>query len=308
MSNIKTRKVEFYSIKYKWSGQRSLYYEEREIHSDEIYPHMVMAICNYCNTTGEIPINLEKDVFLQIYETNDCTLFGIIGTSKKFENDILQRIRENDPSASEDNYKEILDNLRLDLYTYFLVDLHKRRAVVLVNDKTPSFRKHFRIFMQDTLNREHCLLEKDDELYLENLLDEKYEQKLQNLTSLLEVSMTFDSQSDIGSEMLNFKDAFALSQQDLKQATVKLQMESKVIPSRLIEKAKDKKRMDENFKTFHLKGTIEEDGQEKEVILDAIKQYLTANVSIVLSEQSLINQSLRDEIKDALISELQKII
>ncbi|MDI9493938.1 MAG: hypothetical protein QM289_05580, partial [Bacillota bacterium] len=80
------------------------------------------------------------------------------------------------------------------------------------------------------------------------------------------------------------------------------------IPSRLIEKAKDKKRMDENFKTFHLKGTIEEDGQEKEVILDAIKQYLTANVSIVLSEQSLINQSLRDEIKDALISELQKII
>lgn len=291
------RKVEFYSIDFSFLPINSTG------KSDEQIKKMFTSIMNQIKfpvDPYEVSYNesSESRVYIEIVESNDECLFGIISKVEDLKNGPLKRIKEKHSAGISDSKLESI-GFTLENYTYFYLCKKGLYCSVISNSKAPKFKGHFQTFL-----REHIKNEMIEEINVYLVIDDKIDRKINSVRNITNLNLIFDDTSSLGQELLELKNAFSLSQSSLRRANISIDLKTMPITEDtkgIFRKIKDKVI---GIEKFELSGF---DNQEESITMELIQKILVKSVNIPINDTQLINMEAIGEIKKALKGSLDVI-
>lgn len=291
------RKVEFYSIDFSFLPVKRIGKSEEQLKKMfvEIINQTKFPVDPYevsYNESNESRVNIE------IVESNDDYLFGIISKVEDLKNGPLKRIKGKHIDDILDSTLESI-GFTLENYTYFYLCKNDLYCSVISNSKAPKFRGHFQAFL-----REHIKNEMIEEINVYLVIDDKIERKINRVQNITNLNIIFDDTSSLGQELLELDKAFLLSQSSLRRAKVSIDLQTMPITEDtkgIFRKIKDKVI---GIEKFELSGF---DNQEESITMELIQKILVKSVNIPIDDTQLIDMEAIGEIKKALKGSLDII-
>lgn len=296
------RRVEIFEIDYSFLPSHVVGKNGNEIFSKFI---QLLNQIDFEDDPYEIKYNKKHDstVIIELLENDSKFLFGIIGKLENLRAGLLKRLREvsNKEVIEEDQEGDL--GLYLENYTYFYVCKKTLFCSVLSNSAAPRFMTHFENFL-----KEHICLDSIKSINVNVVIDDKINYKINEITNIGNLELTFSGGSKIGSSLLDLGDSFHMSQNSVIDAKVSLNLESSVV-SEGTRTAFDKiKEFKDDFRRAEITGTDESDNP---VFMELINQILLKEVDVNIDDKLLttpqeIDSNLR-QIKKALAGSLISI-
>ncbi|MBC8590654.1 hypothetical protein [Wansuia hejianensis] len=246
----------------------------------------------------------EKDpsVVIEIIETNDNFIFGIIGKLNDLSNKTLLRLRgkgidEIHKTSSPEDLNYYIEN-----FTYFYIRLSDLTCALLQNPSAPSFKKHFLSLLKNETNyKDHFF----DDIYIIDQIDSNIPEKLTRFKDIVSLNMGYINQAtiDVGDSFLSLENEFDISQSDIEYANVSISLKTGVNQSKMKKKLSSYKKYDD-FNKFKVNGIDENDISK---CIDLVRNIITQKVSIDIEEKYLMSTDGEEKIKEALKLALNSI-
>src|SRR5699024_10480355 len=154
----------------------------------------------------------DSDKFIEFIKVTDDYLFGILGKSDEVSKGILKRIKSNE--------KLEVSGLFLEKYNYFYLRRKDLTVNVIRNSQSPGFKYPFNLFINTNKT------DKFKSISVTRLLDDGIESKINKIQNLVNVSMIFDNESNLGRDILSMRDSLSLSNNNLLKAKVSIKLKN----------------------------------------------------------------------------------
>lgn len=291
------RKVEFYSVKFTFVPMKSMGKSDVQL-KDEFIKTLNSTI--FHDDPYEISYNEsnESKVVIEIVESDEDFIFGIISKVEDLKNGPLKRIKDKKSNEVLDSNLETF-GFTLENYTYFYLCKESLYISVINNTSAPKFKRHFQSFLNEQMDISFI-----EKLEIHTVLDEKIDLKLNQVNKVSQLDMIFDDTSILGHQLLGLKDSFGISQNSLRRARISIDL--KLLPitadtKGIFRKVKD---LNNGFEKFELTGVND---QQDILYMELIDKILTKRVNINIDDKQLINTQAINEIKKALKGSLASI-
>lgn len=302
-SSPKKRIIEFYSVSANLKPQINLC----EQNSNTLENPTYMIIDNIISEAkGKTDYSVwlgakevDNNIFVELYDlqpdTSKKELFGIIGRSNYVTSGVLQRLKENETEIDS-------SDLILEKFTYFYMNGHTNTATVLSNSQAPNFQRNFCNFLKQMTPSD---FQPVVDLSVYPMLDEKFDENINQIQKVLSVNLEFADTSTIGMDLVDIHDAFSLSQDGKVTIKVSLSAQSKssIKPTekfiKLLRGSSFSAELKSNFSKVQV---VTENKEGEQLIIDGINKFLRKKISIHLEDECLRNQNNIKAIKEALIS------
>ncbi|MFP5521240.1 hypothetical protein [Peptococcus simiae] len=302
----KRRTVEFYSISVNLNPQITLYEQSFPALGNPMHV-IIDNIISKAKGKTDYSVRLgasetDNNIFVELYDLQSSTsqkeLFGIIGRSNYVTSGVLQRLKENETEIDS-------SDLIIEKFTYFYMNGHNDTATVLSNSQAPNFKSNFCDFLEQMTPSD---LQPVVNVSVYPMLDEEFNENINRIKEVLSVNLEFVDTSAIGMDLVDFRDAFSLSQDG--KVTIKVSLSAQVKSSikltekliKLLKGSSSPAELESNFTKFQL---VTENDEGEQLIIDGIKKYLRKKISIHLEDEYLRNQNNIKAIKEALVSAMR---
>lgn len=275
--------IEYYKINYHLNNQLSLLRPNNE---KDILDNLWNDISKTANKYKDNPeyeyyVIENSDKFIEFIEITDDYIFGILGKADEVSKGILKRIKSKEE-------KEV-SGLFLEKYNYFYLKKKNLSISVIRNSQSPSFKNPFNKFIN------LAKTESFKTLNVIKVIDKNIDSKIGKIRSLLNINMIFDSESNIGWELLSFNNIFHLSNNNLIKANVNLKLKNEVVTEDLVELMKNEETIKSDFEKFEVIANTEEGEQT----IELVERWLIKSIEIELEDDDLMKDNLH-KIKEAL--------
>lgn len=273
--------IEYYKINYGLDNQLTLFDSDNENEVLDSFWNNIYNISNdYVNNPNYYEIE-DSDKFIEFIEITDDYLFGILGKSDEVSKGILKRIK------SKGQHE--VSGLFLEKYNYFYMRKKDLTVNVIRNSQSPGFKKPFNTFI-NTYKTDRFKY-----INITRILDNNIDSKIKKIQNLVNISMVFDNESNLGSEMLSMKNSFDISNNNLLKANISIKLKNEVVSKELEEFMLSEDRVKSDFEKFEITANTS-DGQQA---IELVNRWLIKTVDIDLDDDDLMEDNL-DKIKEAL--------
>lgn len=275
--------IEYFIIKCLIDDQLELTSPKTDAEVKQDFWNKIVAKANDCikNTSSNYYTIKNSDNFIEFIEVDDNYIFGILGKSDEVTAGILKRIR------NKENVET--GNLFLEKYNYFLLRREDYSVNVIRNSQSPGFKRPFTTFLSDI----ECHRMKN--LNVVRKLDKDIDTKIKKMKTILEISMIFNQDSNIGNQLLSIKDTFHISNNNLIKANIQISLKNQPVPKELECFLSENEQIKSDFEKLKIVGNSSE-GQET---IELVGQLLSKTIEIEIEDDDVIKNKL-DKIKKAL--------
>lgn len=276
--------IEYYRIEYRIDNQLSLFDSSYKVNVLEDFWTDIVEIANKYidNAEYEYYEIADSDKFIEFIEATDDHIFGILGKSDEVSKGVLKRIRSKEEIE--------ISGLYLEKYNYFYLRKKDLAINVIRNSQSPGFRQPFKKFINSANNYRFKVLS------VIKVIDKNIDAKIGKIQSLLDINMIFNSESNIGYELLSIKDSFNLSSNNLIKATVNLKLKNEAVSNDFIELLLNEEAIKSDFEKFEVIANTEEGEQT----IELVDRWLVKSIEIDLEEDDVLKDNL-NKIKEALV-------
>ena len=275
--------IEYFIIKCLIDDQLELTSPKTDAEVKQDFWNKIVAKANDCikNTSSNYYTIKNSDNFIEFIEVDDNYIFGILGKSDEVTAGILKRIR------NKENVET--GNLFLEKYNYFLLRREDYSVNVIRNSQSPGFKRPFTTFLSDI----ECHRMKN--LNVVRKLDKDIDTKIKKMKTILEISMIFNQDSNIGNQLLSIKDTFDISNNNLIKASIQISLKNQPVSKELGYFLSENEQIKSDFEKLKIVGNSPE-GKET---IELVGQLLSKTIEIEIEDDDVIKNKL-DKIKKAL--------
>lgn len=228
-----------------------------------------------------------RDNFIEIYESDEHSAFGIVGKSNSVERGLMKRIKNREGKEIEST-EFLVENLR-----YFYINYSDLKISIIRNYQAPQVKELFTNFISTAINSRF----KDAIVLINPVIDTNVNDKINKWKELSKVSMKFNTESQLNSQAVDLSTLFNYSKSNIVSTSVEIRFKNQVISDKFKNFISDEGNLS-NFDKLEISG----DTSDSEETIELIKKHLIKKVNLDLSDEELTkaNEYL-DKIKKALI-------
>lgn len=279
--------AEYFKVDISVENQVDVYSINKD--NNEIIKKYLENLKYECNDLiGTLPEKNEDNNFVEIISVDNSSIFGIVGKSKRVEESVMRKIRDQEGENVEST------DFNLEDYRFFVFHTPSLRCAVIKNSTAPAFQQLFSNFLREY---------KTPEILNVNAIpikDENINQKFTFFKKLDKVNMIFAKGSSLQKQILSLNEQFDISENSLVKSTVTLDLKDQNVSQHLQDLIKNRDLIEHEFEKLEFTGT---DGLNQRETLEFVKKLLTLNINIDIHQNALkFSETFFDQIKKALLA------
>lgn len=235
-------------------------------------------------------LNRPDSVIVEILTIDSNHMFGSYGRLESFDDRKMIRSRN-----KEDYSFAEIENL-IETYTYFYMDIERKRILLLNNSKCTGFKTYFAKFLGETFNLNSYY----DEIQIFIKKDENIQEKIFQANNLEELTVSYSADQLVDNKFINPKEFYELEENSVRSAKVTLSLEPTIKNNKLVE----------NIGSFFNSSDESFEGVEgfkistQKELIDIVEKIVTKKVIIHISEDEINDLTI---IKDLLSESIATI-